>query len=107
MKIKKFEKTRYTDSIKVSNLIFQEKIETGLNGDDFIKDTLTSRLNLYFYSRVEEEKEITIRTPRPKFLDWFLRRDKRHFFTVKATEILQSPKSTDHRIITVFDIDAK
>jgi len=78
--------------MKLSNLYFSElvlnidKVE-----DDYLLDTLTIELAGYIYTHSAEKRILTYYCPRPKFLDWLLRRAKKVEWELDVKDLLLNP----------------
>lgn len=53
-----------------------KEIITGTDGDDYIRDTLTTMLYGTILTAAKESGEIDVYVKPPSFLDWLLRRNK-------------------------------
>ena len=60
----------------VSYVKVSKEIITGTDGDDYIRDTLTTMLYGTILTASKESGEIEVYVKRPSFLDWLLRRNK-------------------------------
>ena len=91
------ERTEFTlesmaDSMKWSEEYLSDiKMKAGVESEDFMKQLLTVRIKAYFYSHESDEKEMIFYSKRPTFLDWLLRRKRRHVVNVKIKDILKNP----------------
>ena len=91
------ERTEFTlecmaDSIQWSEQYLCDlEMRVGMQSEDFMKELVTTRIKAYFYSHESDEKEMIFYSPRPRFLDWLLRRKKTHVVNVKVKDILKNP----------------
>jgi len=73
------------------NYISELALQKGMNDDDIITGMLTAQLKAYVYENSLATRKIYYYAPRPKFLDWLLRRKKRVEFTFEAKDLLLTP----------------
>lgn len=70
--------------------------------DDFLKSSVTRRVNAYFYSNTREERELVYYCDKPTFFDWLFGRKKRVVFNFKVKDLLINPPDPNvHTILTI------
>lgn len=99
MKETTFEKRKVTSMLRVSN-----EIESYLNESDYLRNTLTHRLEAEFYSATLDEKEITYLLDKPTFLDWLLGRRKSKTIKVRVSAVLQTPPLRDG-LMKIYELE--
>lgn len=75
--------------------------------DNFILDTLRSKLPAYIYSLTKEEKTIKAYVGRPSFFDWLLRRDIEIEATFKIENILKDMNDISKGSMDIYKFDFK
>jgi len=66
------------------------------DGDNFIKNKMTLRLEGYVYEMTIAEKEITYHFDKPSFLDWLLGRRKSKTIKISIADALNNPPETNN-----------
>ncbi len=102
-----FNKQRVASTCKISNEVLRdEKLRSGTDGDDFIQDQLTFKLEAQFLSHMAERRVIMFACDKPKFLDWLLGRHQIAKFEFKICDVLINPpklKKGTHRIVIITE----
>lgn len=62
--------------------------------EDKITNTITARMEAFFYEKQVAEKEIVYYFDRPTFLDWLLRRRKTKRIKINISDVLNNPPKT-------------
>lgn len=72
-------------------LIHEATVKFGMDGMDYVYDTLTAQIEAFLLSRINETQTIKI-TRRPQnFIDWILRRDQHFEFKIECREVMKNP----------------
>lgn len=92
--MKTYQKTKIAAQTKIpSTAIVEHSFFKGRNDDDFVRDELTATLQAFVYESTIDERELIYYAPRPTFLDWLLRRQRKVVFQFKAKDLLLNPPS--------------
>lgn len=87
-----FDKSKITAYCKVSSEIISDaELRIGLNEMDYLNEELTVQLVAFIHECMSERKTLYIERPRPKFLDWFLRRKYRFEYILEVKDIMLNP----------------
>ena len=85
------------------DMIQEIKAIMSLDGEDFLKETMTLNLYGYIHSMAVEKKEIEYYCPKPTFMDWLLGRKRRVKFTLNVKDVLTNqPVLKDS--VRVYDV---
>ena len=88
---------------KVSREYFESiAIEAGIDGDDFIKNLISLRLNGYILSNTADRRILTYYCPRSTFFDWLLRRKRVVKWELVVKDILLNPPKMPKGTIRLY-----
>jgi len=97
-----YKKEKLAVSMKISNDLFHdEKIISGYDSDDFARNLLTKQLHAYVYSKTLEDRDITFRFEKPKFMDWLLGRRGKSTLNLKVKDLLLN----DSDVLKIYEIE--
>jgi hypothetical protein len=92
MKEIKFYKEQIAIDARFSELLMNNiSIQATKTEDDFIKNTLTVRLNAFVMARLNEKKTLTVYRERPTFWEWLTRKPRTFTFEFNCKEVLKNP----------------
>jgi len=101
-----FDVEKLSSMSKVSkDMISEINISTGQASDDFFTDMLTVRMDAYILSNLSETRTLTHYTPRPKFLDWLLRRSKKLEWQLDVKDIMLNPPKLKDKTSRIYMVN--
>jgi len=86
-------------------LISEVDVSVGQASDDFFTDMLTVRMDAYILSNLSETRTLTHYTPRPKFLDWLLRRSKKLEWQLDVKDIMLNPPKLKDKTSRIYMVN--
>lgn len=72
-------------------VLTQPEFHTGLNGADFVRESLTVQCERFILQRLNEEQPITVTLAPPTFWDWLKGRRPSCLVTFRSYEVLKNP----------------
>jgi hypothetical protein len=88
-----FKKEKLATYGNVSQFFMEQKILLHKTGEDYLQDTLTAQLESFCLARINTKQWVKVKSKRPSFLDWLLRKERSFDVEVECKEVMRHPKS--------------
>lgn len=105
MKEHEFKKEKVSSMMKISKqILFKGNVDLGTDGLDFINNTLTAKMDAYFWQMAQPSQSIQVSIERPRFIDWLLRRKRYKTITINIKDALIDPPAQPENTIRLITL---